>query len=124
MRIGVAKEKGGLYCFVGKASYPSRDQMLVACSSQTIIDHHNIWLHHYRLGHTPFTLLKVLFPTLFHRIDPNILHCNVCILSKQHRVPYPRSNKISSKPFALIHYDVWGPYLLAKTPMSFEYNHQ
>ena len=24
-RIGVAKEKGGLYCFVRKASYPSRD---------------------------------------------------------------------------------------------------
>ena len=50
-----------------------------------------------------------MFPTLFHSLDPSIFHCDVCVISKQHQVSYPTSNKLHPIPFALIHSDVWGP---------------
>ena len=105
-RIGAARETNGLYCLTGKAQ---KNQQPVACSSQITANYHQIWLHHYRLGHPPFSLLKSMFPTLFLSLDPSTFHCDVCVISKQHRVSYPISNKLHSIPFALIHSDVWGP---------------
>ena len=51
-----------------------------------------------------------MFPDLFKQLDSSTLHCDVCEISKHHRVSYPISNKLSSHPFALIHFDVWGPF--------------
>lgn len=50
-----------------------------------------------------------MFPTLFRTPDSSDFHCDVCVISKHHRVSYPISNKMSSKPFSLVHFDVWGP---------------
>jgi len=81
-RIGVAREANGLYCLIRKTS---KNQLPVACSSQVTANHHQIRLHHYRLGHPPFTVLKSMFPTLFFSLDPSLFHCDVCVISKQHR---------------------------------------
>ena len=50
-----------------------------------------------------------MIPTLFISPDPSLFHCDVCVISKQHRVSYPISNKIHSIPFAVIYFDMWGP---------------
>src|SRR4051812_28094167 len=39
--------------------------------------------------------------------------CEICALAKQHRLPFPTSSISSTKPFELIHCDVWGPYKVA-----------
>jgi hypothetical protein len=73
--------------------------------------HKNIWLWHHRLGHASFGYLKKLFTSLFDEIpDPSYsLKCNVCILAKSHRTSYPVSLTKRTKPFELIHSDVWEP---------------
>lgn len=69
-----------------------------------------IWLWHHRLGHASFGYLKKLFPSLFEDIPDSSFKCNVCILAKSHRTSYPINlNKKTTKPFELIHSDVWGP---------------
>ena len=69
-----------------------------------------IWLWHHRLGHASFGYLKKLFPSLFKDIPDSSFKCNVCILAKSHRTSYPINlNKKTTKPFELIHSDVWGP---------------
>jgi hypothetical protein len=82
--------------------------------SRNVYNHKNIWLWHHRLGHTSFGYLKKLFPSLFNDIsDPSSsLKCNVCILAKSHRTSYPLSLNKSTKPYELIHSDVWGPALI------------
>jgi len=34
--------------------------------------------------------------------------CDECQQGKSHRLPYPKSVSVSSKPFELIFFDVWG----------------
>ena len=79
--------------------------------SRNVHDYKNIWLWHHQLGHASFGYLKKLFSSLFNDIsDPSSsLKCNVCILAKSHRTSYPLSLNKSTKPFELIHSDVWGP---------------
>lgn len=50
-----------------------------------------------------------MFPDLFSNVKASEFHCDICILAKSHRVPYPLSMNKSDTPFALIHSDVWGP---------------
>lgn len=68
-----------------------------------------IWLHHFRLGHPPFSLLKTMFPSIFKDVAVENLHCEVCELAKNHRVSFPLNNNRVSTPFSLIHTNVWGP---------------
>nr|KYP41833.1 Retrovirus-related Pol polyprotein from transposon TNT 1-94 [Cajanus cajan] len=68
-----------------------------------------IWLHHKRLGHPSFNLLKSLFPHLFTKESVESFNCDICQLSKHHRASYPISNKKNTFPFDLFHSDVWGP---------------
>ena len=51
--------------------------------------------------------LKHLFPSLFKKNDS--FQCKVCQLAKHKRVSYPSHLYRASKPFALIHNDIWGP---------------
>jgi len=50
-----------------------------------------------------------MFPHLFKALDPRMFQCDVCVMSKHHRVSYPINNKLSSKPFSLIHSNIWRP---------------
>ena len=106
--IGVAEEHNGLY-ILHKADHPKKKQPAIAYSFQSVSASATIWLQQQRLGHHPFPLLKTMFPHLFKSLDPRMFQCDVCALSKHYRVSYPMSNKLSSKPFSLVHSDVWGP---------------
>ena len=50
-----------------------------------------------------------MFPSLFKNVNVTDFHCNTCELAKHYRVSFPLSNSRSSKPFSLIHTDIWGP---------------
>ena len=46
---------------------------------------------------------------LFSNLHDSNFKCETCILAKSHRVPFPVILNKSDVPFALIHFDVWGP---------------
>ena len=108
--IGTAKALNGLYYLQGSSEPPVGDQSILNYSSSLLTStRSNIWLQHFRLGHPHFLLLKFMFPNVFKGVDITDFHCDVCELSKHHRVPYVISNKLSLSPFSLVHFDVWGP---------------
>ncbi|GKC68739.1 hypothetical protein Tco_1101337 [Tanacetum coccineum] len=63
---------------------------------------------HGRLRHTPAS--KVI--PVDNCKHENISHfpLNTCMLAKQHRLSFPKSNTRSLIPFELLHVDLWGPY--------------
>ena len=65
-------------------------------------------LWHFWLGHPSFRYLKHLFPKLFDK-DPSMLHCEICEFVRHHCSSFPVQSYNPSKPFAIIHSDVWGP---------------
>ena len=69
--------------------------------------HQQVLLLHQHLGHTGFSYLKKLFPSLFRSSDCFI--CEICHLAKYSRVPFPIHSYHESRPFALIHSDLWCP---------------
>lgn len=71
-----------------------------------------IWLYHLRLGHPSFRVLRFMLPHLFQGLDISEFHCDICELTKRTRVSFPISNKRRSRPFNLIHNDIWGPSTL------------
>ena len=54
-----------------------------------------ILLHHYQLGHPSFSIIKIMFLSLFKSLDVESFHCEVCELAKHKHVPFPISNKRS-----------------------------
>jgi len=67
-----------------------------------------VWLWHRRLGHPSFGYLKILFPSLFTS-NTELIKCETCIRTKNHRVTFPLNNNRVNSIFSLIHSDVWGP---------------
>jgi hypothetical protein len=67
-----------------------------------------VWLWHKRLGHLSFSYLKKLKPNLFTTLQILDFQCTTCELAKSHRKPYFSSSNKSSKPFMVIHFDIWG----------------
>ena len=106
--IGHAKEHDGLY-YLDTRSGCGDGVSLSNFSASLSSNKAKLWLLHCRLGHPSFSVLKVMFPSLFDNLKPEMLHCEVCQLAKHHRVSYPLSNNKASFPFQLIHTDVWGP---------------
>ena len=53
--------------------------------------------------------LCLMFSHVFSKIDVSLLYCDVCIRAKQHRVSFPSQPYKPTRPFTLIHSDVWGP---------------
>ena len=105
--IGSAKVINGLYYFDDDDSTREKVQGLSSISSISVQDKIMLW--HYRLGHPSFSYLKKLFPMLFQGLDCSKFHCESCILSKSHKTFYPPRPYQPSRPFYLIHIDVWGP---------------
>ena len=50
-----------------------------------------------------------MFPSLFLNKKPVEFQCEFCEFAKHHRSSFPSSNYKSSKPFTMIHSDLWGP---------------
>jgi len=66
-------------------------------------------LLHRRLGHPSFATMSHCYPSLFGSCHKESLVCDACELAKHTRVSYPSLGRRSSKPFEIIHSDVWGP---------------
>ena len=67
-------------------------------------------LWHNRLGHVPFAKMKAIdsIPANFKTKQPFV--CPICPMSRQTRLPFPKSTTHSTKLFELLHVDLWGPY--------------
>lgn len=81
---------------------------LVAACNTVCIPQSALW--HFRLGHAPITLiqkLKIQVPS----IDYNKTGvCDMSQFAKQRRATFSPSFSNASRPLALIHMDIWGPY--------------
>ena len=66
-------------------------------------------LWHYRLGHPSFYYLRHLLPQLFKNKNPSLFQCEFCEMAKHHSSSFPSQKYQASKPFTMIHSDVWGP---------------
>jgi hypothetical protein len=109
--IGHAREWDGLYYLEA----PSQSSITKGKLSHSFVFAHfssnkeKVWLHHRRLGHPSFRVIKIMFPSLFKGLNVENFHSEVCELAKHKRVPFPVSNRRSSIHFYLIHSDIWGP---------------
>ncbi|XP_074346408.1 uncharacterized protein LOC141685191 [Apium graveolens] len=74
----------------------------------SISDDSKLW--HLRLGHVPFSNLKLIHPTYKVQEDATDSLCQICPKAKQTRNSFPISSIKSSAIFELLHVDVWGPY--------------
>ena len=100
--------KDGLYYL--EDSYSVNTPTLgLKCNVSSLPVREQIMIWHYRLGQPSFAYLKHLFPNLFYKLSHENFQCDVCCFSKSHRSPYHSKTYRSSKPFYLIHSDVWGP---------------
>ena len=75
-RIGLAKEKDGLY-FFEELGECGRVKSLSSSSFQTksvMTNKEEIWLQHRRLGHPSFGILQLMFPSLFKGLDIESFH--------------------------------------------------
>ncbi|KAL5758013.1 hypothetical protein ACOSP7_020624 [Xanthoceras sorbifolium] len=116
--IGTAEIQSGLYVIKAEASKGiqghstksnnfSLESMSESMSKSN--KENSIMRWHYRLGHPSFLYLEKLFPDLFLNHSPKDFHCDFCELSKHTRSVFHPTSYKASKPFALIHSDVWGP---------------
>ncbi|GAU45704.1 hypothetical protein TSUD_86800 [Trifolium subterraneum] len=66
-------------------------------------------LWHFRLGHlstSRMISMRSEFP--FVNVDNNVV-CDVCKYAKQRKLVFHSSFSKASKPFELLHFDIWGP---------------
>ena len=94
-------------------------QALTAVSRPCVISKHDlvressldsdVMLWHYRLGHPSFMYLAKLFPLMFNNKNIMSFQCEICQFSKHSCTSFSSQTYKSSKPFSMIHCDVWGP---------------
>ncbi|GJR14406.1 zinc finger, CCHC-type containing protein [Tanacetum coccineum] len=83
------------------------------------------WLWHARLGHLNFESLKSMAQKDLVRGIPTIKHttqiCDVCLISKHSRAPFPKKAKArSTSPLDLVYGDLCGP-ITPPTPSGKKY---
>ncbi|CAN1766567.1 Retrovirus-related Pol polyprotein from transposon TNT 1-94 [Linum perenne] len=105
--IGSCKLKDGLY-YLDSRDFGAEKCQGLACTS-SIPAYGRIMLYHSRLGHPSFPYLRHLFPSLFRGINMQDLRCESCQYAKNHKAVFAPRSYSPSKPFYLIHSDVWGP---------------
>ena len=112
MMIGSVRMIEDLYYFDDNHARNKQAKSFIGnvCSSPVL---EQIILWHNRLGHPSFSYLKYLFPYLFKGVVCDSLFCETCFLAKSHRSVYKSRPYLASKPFYLIHSDVWGPSKIA-----------
>ena len=74
----------------------------------SIVSNSNLLLWHHRLGHPSLDYLRCLYPS-FSSNKIQDFTCEHCILAKQTRTSHPNHAYNPSKPFHLVHSDIWGP---------------
>jgi len=111
--IGSARLNSGLYLLKQvESKKPSHSGNTSTVTSLNVVRNNKcaIQLWHYRLGHLNFVSLKKLFLDLFINKNPRDFQCEICHLSKQPKQNFQSQTYKMSKPFSMIHSDVWGPF--------------
>ena len=85
MRVGNAKEHGGLYYFEEDFS-KNKQALTYGCKFFSLSREQQVMLCHTRLGHPSFQYLKQLFPSLFRYKD--IFQCDIYQIDKHQRSFY------------------------------------
>ncbi|KAL9241264.1 hypothetical protein vseg_015395 [Gypsophila vaccaria] len=100
--IGTGDRLDGLYYLRCEPSYVAGS--IDVCSAGSAL---TLW--HHRLGHPSEKVVKLLpFLKANNRHLPS--PCEVCHRAKHTRDRFPLSCSHSTKPFELVHCDLWGPY--------------
>lgn len=99
--MGMGKLIGNLYVIDEPVSYT-----ILNASTSSMQESHNM------LGHPSAGVMEHI-TSLKPRMSSNFLtalkSCEVCIQSKQSRLPFPTLHRRTSALFELVHIDVWGP---------------
>ncbi|GAU31823.1 hypothetical protein TSUD_58240 [Trifolium subterraneum] len=66
-------------------------------------------LWHFRLGHISASRMSLMFSDFPSMVVDHKATCDVCHFAKQRKLSFSVSNNKASKPFELIHFDIWGP---------------
>jgi hypothetical protein len=114
--IGSAEVFDGLYYL----NHKSKTVYASAIDKPNTFTIPNNALWHFRLGHlsqTRMNLLITQFP--FIVVDQKGI-CDVCHFARHNKLSYAHSFNKASKPFELIHFDIWGP-LAVKSVNGFSY---
>ena len=101
--IGNAKVLDNLYCLAKDFPNSSSNKVVLSVTTNAKV---LLWNKH--LGHSIFPYLKSLYLDIFSNKE-QILSCEQCTLAKQPRSHHPIQLYKPSKPFHLIHSDIWGP---------------
>ncbi|KAH9722152.1 retrovirus-related pol polyprotein from transposon RE1 [Citrus sinensis] len=107
--IGSARQSGGLYFFEEVPSLRRQPPRTCFNSVSAVNNDNEVLLWHFKLGHPSFQYLQYLFPNLFANKSSSSFKCEICELAKHHRASFPSQPYKASKPFSVIHSDVWGP---------------
>ncbi|KAL8090596.1 hypothetical protein AgCh_039879 [Apium graveolens] len=100
----------GLYTMSNHGSDSSLSVVKSCCNAAISKSVEEAKLWHLRMGHLPFTQLKILMPSLSVKDCLDSTVCQICPAARQTRKPFPVSHVKSNKAFQLLHIDVWGPY--------------
>lgn len=106
-KIGTASKIDKLYVL---QSENNSVQFSISCNKISL-DDTTIW--HYRLGHPLYQKIhdmKHVMQNISSSSSHSHSHCDVCPLAKQNRLPFSSHITFASKPFDLIHIDIWGSY--------------
>lgn len=79
--------------------------------SNSVVSCQDVW--HIRLGHMSITSMKNISSLPHFHINKAATPCAICLLARQHRLPFPNSHISTTRVFELIHIDTWGPYKTA-----------
>ena len=109
--IDSAKQSGELYFFEDGSELEGQAHS-TCFKSFSIVGTNKIMLWHFRLGHPNFQYLKYLFMNLFLNKNPSLFEYEIGELEKHHHSSFPLQPYKPSKPFSIIHSDVWGPTIV------------
>ena len=104
--IGKTEERRGLYQ-INQLESPTESRLFFQTMLASVSES-ELMLLHQRLGHPSLEYLKFLYPDLSRNKLQNF-NCEDCILAKQTKSSHPKHAYKPSKPFHLIHSDIWGP---------------
>nr|KYP70579.1 Retrovirus-related Pol polyprotein from transposon TNT 1-94 [Cajanus cajan] len=109
--IGFAEEVDGLYYLIKTCQKPTTNTSQINTSSTHNSTYSPNALWHFRLGHISESRLNMLSELYSFINNCNHKHvCDVCHFAKQRKLPFSVSNSKTSRPFELLHLDLWGPY--------------
>lgn len=88
---GIGKEMGDEYYLEETGEFSILAGHVFLVDGDHAMKMEKILLWHCCLGHPSFSYLEHLFPSLFSKVLLSSLHCEHCILAKNHRVTFKSS---------------------------------